>query len=295
MGKSLTVLFADVCDSTSLYETLGNQEAQRTIAASLLQVVAIVQDCRGCTVKMLGDGVLAVFECPQDACQAAMDIQRQLSNYFRAGGIRSGMKVGLNQGDVVREGGDVFGDAVNVASRLGETAKIDQILTTQATIASLDSSWPLQIREVDRLYVKGKRERVDVCEIIWRQEGLTVAKFLAQPTATLSPKLTLQVDELEATADRQHPTLTVGRDADNDLTIDSRLASRHHARIEFRRNKFYLVDRSTNGTYVYMSANAPATFVRWEELVLKGDGWLGLGQEVTSEEAATIHFSSGMS
>ena len=293
MGDTLTVLFADVCDSTSLYETLGNQDAQRTIGASLLQIAAIVQDCQGRTIKMLGDGVLAVFESPDDACQAATTMQRQLSEYFRAGGIRSGIKVGLNQGAVVCDGGDVFGDAVNVAARLGETAKIDQILTTKGTVSALDSSWTMLVRAVDRLYVKGRRERVDVCELIWKQEGLTVAKFSAHPSSTQSPKLVLQVGDLEIVTDRQRPTLSIGRDADNDMTVESDLASRHHVRIEYRRSKFYLVDRSTNGTYIYMAAKPPV-FVRWEEIVLKGEGWLGLGEEVEADVPHAVRFYTRM-
>ncbi|MGK7909968.1 MAG: adenylate/guanylate cyclase domain-containing protein [Synechococcus sp.] len=294
MGDTLTVLFADVCDSTSLYETLGNQDAQRAIGASLLQIAAIVQDYQGRTIKMLGDGVLAVFESPSDACQAATTMQRQLSEYFRAGGIRSGIKVGLNQGAVVCDGGDVFGDAVNVAARLGETAKIDQILTTKSTVSALDSSWSMLVRAVDRLYVKGRRQRVDVCELIWKQEGLTVARFSAPPSIAQSPQLVLSVGELEIVTERQRPTLTIGRDADNDLTVESDLASRHHARIEYRRSRFYLVDRSTNGTYIYLTSTPPV-FVRWEEVILKGQGWLGLGEEVDADAPQAIRFQTQMS
>ena len=293
MSETLTVLFADVCDSTLLYETLGNESAQRTIGASLLQIAAIVEDYQGRTVKFLGDGVLAVFSLTKDACQAATAMQEQLSQYFQVGGIRSGIKVGLNHGEVVCKGGDVFGDAVNVAARLGEVAKIGQILTTRKTISELDGIWQDRVRSVDRLYVKGKRERVDVCELIWKQEGLTVAKFSFPPSRVGAPQLLLRIGKIQKTSDRQHPVLTIGRDADNDVTVTSDLASRHHARIEFRRHQFYLVDRSTNGTYIFLS-NHPPVFVRWEEAVLQGDGWLGLGQKVECDCPQAIRFNTNV-
>ena len=293
MGEILTVLFADVCDSTLLYETLGNESAQRTIGASLLQIAEIVEDYQGRTVKFLGDGVLAVFSLTKDACQAATAMQEQLSQYFRVGGIRSGIKVGLNRGEVVCKGGDVFGDAVNVAARLGEVAKIGQILTTRKTVSELDGIWQERVRSVDRLYVKGKREQVDACELIWKQEGLTVAKFSFPPSGVGAPKLLLRVGEVQKASDRQHPVLTIGRDDDNDVTVTSDLASRHHARIEFRRHQFYLVDRSTNGTYIFLSTRPPV-FVRWEEAVLQGDGWLGLGQKVECDCPQAIKFNTNV-
>jgi pSer/pThr/pTyr-binding forkhead associated (FHA) protein len=69
----------------------------------------------------------------------------------------------------------------------------------------------------------------------------------------------------------------MGRAEENDIVIKGNLISRLHARIEFNRNKFLLVDQSTNGTFV-LSESGEESFVRRDSLQLKGEGRIGLGK-----------------
>ena len=63
--------------------------------------------------------------------------------------------------------------------------------------------------------------------------------------------------------DQSHGGIVLGRDAQCDIVIGDRSASRQHARIERRRDKFFVVDQSTNGTFVAF-ANAPEVVLRQE-------------------------------
>jgi adenylate cyclase len=72
-------------------------------------------------------------------------------------------------------------------------------------------------------------------------------------------------------------SIAIGRAEENDIVIKGNLISRLHARIEFNRNKFLLIDQSTNGTFV-LSQEGEESFVRRDSLQLKGEGMIGLGK-----------------
>src|SRR5262249_62196537 len=79
--------------------------------------------------------------------------------------------------------------------------------------------------------------------------------------------------------------LTMGRDEHNDIVITDKRASRHHARIERRRDKFALVDASANGTYVTFEGE-PELLLHREEVLLKGRGHISFGHSYESPEQA---------
>jgi tetratricopeptide (TPR) repeat protein len=88
---------------------------------------------RGREVKTLGDGFLVEFESALDATACAVDIQRRFEERNRTSGQeRIQLRIGLHVGDVVHELGDVYGDAVNIASRLEPLAEPGGILVSGA-------------------------------------------------------------------------------------------------------------------------------------------------------------------
>ena len=89
----------------------------------------------GRVVKTMGDGLLAVFKHPLNAALAALEIQRQVRehNELKMESERFHVRVGLNSGKVIRKEGDVFGDTVNVASRMETLAQPGDIYLTQTT------------------------------------------------------------------------------------------------------------------------------------------------------------------
>ena len=81
----------------------------------------------------------------------------------------------------------------------------------------------------------------------------------------------------------------IGRDMANDLPLSSRKASRQHARIEWRRDKFVLFDHSTNGTYVTIEGE-PEVLVKHESFVLRGRGVLSIGESAADSARTAIGF-----
>ena len=81
----------------------------------------------------------------------------------------------------------------------------------------------------------------------------------------------------ELVLDKPNVSIVLGRDAGCNIAVSDRMASRHHARIERRRDKFYLVDQSTNGTYVVFVGEAEIA-LRREEVMLRGTGRIAFGR-----------------
>ena len=74
--------------------------------------------------------------------------------------------------------------------------------------------------------------------------------------------------------------------------MDEELASRYHVRIELRRDKFFIIDQSTNGTHVRINGGAD-TFLRREEMPLVGDGQISLGRSFDEQPTEVVSFSHG--
>ena len=82
----------------------------------------------------------------------------------------------------------------------------------------------------------------------------------------------------------------MGRANDCDLIIDADMASRHHAKIVYRKGKFVLIDQSTNGTFV-KHQGGKEVYVQSEEVPLTGSGFISLGKSVTVDNESLVYFS----
>jgi adenylate cyclase len=80
----------------------------------------------------------------------------------------------------------------------------------------------------------------------------------------------------------ERPRINLGRDPDNDICIEDDVVSRNHAEIVLLGDRFVLIDRSTNGTYVYAD-NGPMLRLVREEIVLASAGRIVLGVEEMSQ------------
>lgn len=86
------------------------------------------------------------------------------------------------------------------------------------------------------------------------------------------------------------PGLSLGRHSDCHLIVKAHAVSRHHAQIEFHEDRFYLIDRSTNGTYV-RNGSGEVVHVVADRLPLSGEGVISLGIAPDEEGADPIRYS----
>lgn len=290
----LTILFADVCGSTKLYETLGDAIARETVAKCVTIMGEETARQKGRVVKTIGDEVMSVFEDPSAATDAASAMQERISAGLMVEGKSINIRIGFHHGPVIVEAdGDVYGDAVNTAARMAGQAKAAQILTTASTVEKLSDTWKASTRQIDLATVKGKKDEIAMIEILWQREDVTRMSTSFKPTSTKEnkAKLMLRYRDQQVEVSESNPSVVMGRAEENDLIVKNTLISRLHARVEYRKGNFVLVDQSINGTYVRTSGGEEL-FVRRDNYPIKGNGIIGLGQRLAPESPDAISFES---
>ena len=291
-SSELAVLFADVSGSTRLYETLGDERAFATVGECLALVRAACEGHGGRVVKTIGDEMMAAFTRADAAAQAALSMQAAVSAAQFAGVAKLAIRAGFHFGPAIVTDGDVFGDSVNVAARLAGVAHASQVITSAATV-SLMSPWlRARTREIGALTVKGKLRDMNVCELLWQDAGEDLTT-LATRVASAPARIAIRHGGREVILDEWKSALALGRDAQNDVVIADRLASRMHARIERRRDRFVLVDHSSNGTFLTLDGE-PEMPLRREEFVLRGRGRISFGHAHAADPAETVEFACGV-
>lgn len=154
-----TVLFTDLANSTALIDELGEDEAHACRLRHFALLRAEIERRDGYVVKTLGDGLMVLFASARAATACAEAMQRAVA----ADPDGLGLRVGLHSGDLVREGGDVFGTTVIVAARLCARARPGEILASDATCAEAGCD----ARALGPLTLRGLRAPVAASEVAW--------------------------------------------------------------------------------------------------------------------------------
>lgn len=277
-SEQLAVLFADVCDSTTIYESIGDSRALTLITQVLGRLDEKVKASGGSVVKTLGDGVVCQFRHADAAFQAACRMQEAVAALAQGAEPRLSIKVGFNWGPVVTEGGDVFGDTMNVCARLVSVAGPEQVLTTQETVDALSESLRQRCRQLYPMKVRGRVGDVNVCDVLWRSDDPDVTEAHSRAELVSPGEWVLKVSHGgDSVVVEAGQSITLGRDPANDMVVNSTLASRVHARINGRGAHFVIADQSSNGTFVIIDGSNRELQLRREEGMLGERGYIGLG------------------
>lgn len=292
--KKLAILFADIVGSTRLYDSLGDERARKIVAVTLDMLAEVVTRYQGTVVKMIGDEIMCTFDDAEIATKAACDMQETIEDAINdnVNEVPVTIRVGYHFGPCVLEDGDVHGDAVNVSARMASQAKSRQIITTAETVKLLPALLRDSARVVDYAAIKGKGE-MEIAEIIWQEEDVTrmqVDVASVSGNQGHSAQLQLEYNGTQIQLSHQRESAVLGRSNTCDIPVAEALASRQHVRIELRRDRFVLIDQSTNGTYVQIDGGAPV-YVRRDELVLTGQGVISLGRALDNDPQELIRFN----
>lgn len=132
--RSLGAIFmADIVGYSKMisFDERGTLASLRVFNAEMLE--PSLKKYSGNLIKAMGDGWLIEFKSATNAVQCALDLQKQLKTQDRLK-----LRVGIHIGDVEYEGGDVFGDTVNVAARLETVAEAGDVAISSSTYLCLD-------------------------------------------------------------------------------------------------------------------------------------------------------------
>jgi class 3 adenylate cyclase len=271
-APALTVLFADISGSTLMYAVRGNEAAYTLTSTCLGLLEEQVHRLGGAVVKRVGDAILARFEDAEAAVRAAAGMQHALEAPdcpVRGEGLH--VRTGIATGTALLDAGDVYGDVVNVAARLVALAGADEILLAGETYDALSEDLREPTRLIDQLALRGRPDWVLVYEYLWKREDTTVSAGDRTRARGYLTGIEVSYGARSFALGPDRPKLTIGRDEANDVAIAEEVVSRHHADIVLRGDKFVLIDRSTNGTYV-LTDGGDVMRLRREEMTLAGSG-----------------------
>jgi class 3 adenylate cyclase len=288
-----TILFADIVKSSQFYEILGDKSAQSLIATCLAKLSDTVSQHQGSVVKTIGDEVMCIFPDADRAVKAAKAMQQVLEKTPDVDTAKLSMPnihIGIHTGPVIKKGDDIFGDAVNLAARMVALAKPRQILITEQTVQTLTPEYQSSVRYVDKDTIKGKSRELKIYEFLWEINDLTVMLDRSSTSLVLQSCLELRYGDNIVRVDQRQPSITMGRQKHNDLVLDYERISRSHARIEYRREKFVLIDQSSNGTYVHPQ-DEDGIYIKRDEVRLSGTGIISLGRMAAPGSPGAIHFT----
>jgi adenylate cyclase len=290
--QTLGVVFADISESTALYQKLGDVPARNIVNACITLISSLLPRYEGRLVKTIGDEVMCVFPTADLAVLAASDMQAQVAAH-RPGNYPVTIHVGLHYGPVLVEDGDVFGDTVNVAAYLTAVATADQILTTQATEQCLSAALKSTIRPIFQTVLKGAQEESRVYQVIWRTDradqtdvNLHAGKVIPGDTGSLMVAL----EDERIRVDQWRMSIVVGRGKGCDLLVSDPFASRRHFSIKLVRTHFYLFDHSINGSYVTLESGEEVHVLR-REILLDGKGQICVGRSRADRPTEILTFA----
>jgi class 3 adenylate cyclase len=289
-NRQAAILFADIAGSTRLYETLGDAVALTMIGRCIDVIREVCEERDGRVIKTIGDEVMALFASAANAGYAVSDMHRRVAQLGNGGGPALSIHAGFQFGPVLIDQADAFGDTVNVAARLCSLAKAGQTLISAQTLEQLPAPLRARTRSQHVSAVKGKQDDIELYELLWQEseEDLTT---MATRRAGRQARLTLRCGQRELEVAETN-VLTFGRDGQNDFVILDRKASRLHARIERRRDKYVLIDHSTNGTFCKLQGEREIE-LRREELLLRGKGHIIFGHSGEEPGSDIVEFDTG--
>ena len=295
-SQPLTILFADVSGSTKLFETRGDLEARRLVAAILSALAEVTARHGGRVIKTIGDEIMCTFPGPMQGLLGSVDMQKRIAHDPSFAKDRLAVRIGLHHGDALIEDNDVYGDAVNTAARMTSLAKREQIIATAGTLKMLTNAGMLRSRSVGQARVAGKQHPIDIVDIQWQEDtsNVTMVQRAIRIDTSDAEKMKLllryrgQVLELDPLS----PPFTLGRDPASSVAVDAEWVSRNHALIEYKRGYFAISDRSTNGTYVKLGEDDELRLHR-DEVYLRKTGIISLGQTIALNPDHLIYFQCG--
>jgi class 3 adenylate cyclase/tetratricopeptide (TPR) repeat protein len=177
--KQVTVMFCDVCDSTSIAERLGPERMHELLERFFERTMAIVHRFEGTINQFLGDGFMALFGAPlaledhaRRALLAAVEIQRTLVDEALGFGIDIRVRIGLNSGSVVigKIGDDLrtdytaVGGVTHIAARLQQSAKPGEIVASSTTQRSAGHA--VLFEPLAPVSIKGRTEPIECHRVL---------------------------------------------------------------------------------------------------------------------------------
>ncbi len=154
--ENLTIMFTDIVGFSKMVSSLSRKESQYLLRQHDKMLQKIIKNFGGRIIKSVGDSFLVVFRSPTDAVLCAMAMQDKLWEYNQSqeGLYKIIIRVALNAGEVRLTSNDVFGDAVNLASRLESKTPPGEIFLTESVYLAMNRN-EVELKPLGKEQFKG--------------------------------------------------------------------------------------------------------------------------------------------
>jgi adenylate cyclase len=181
------ILAADVVGYSRLMEVdeAGTLARLKTVRLELIDPA--ITKCKGRIIKTTGDGMLVEFQSVTEALRCAADFQERLARRNRDMPASRALlyRIGINLGDVIVEGDDIFGDGVNVAARLESMADPGGICISGAVRDQVGDRLEVGYEDLGEQHVKNINRPIRMFKVLLGgQQSVTTASALAAPAAS---------------------------------------------------------------------------------------------------------------
>ena len=162
--KLVAVMFTDLVGYTTM--TQSNEAlALRLLEKHRRLIRPVFASHGGHVVKTMGDAFLVEFESALDAVECAVDVQKTLHRYNEKVAEKVMVRIGIHIGDVVHREGDVYGDAVNIASRIEPLAQGGEICLSEQVFDQVRNKIPFALSKLKSLDLKNVAFPIDVYKV----------------------------------------------------------------------------------------------------------------------------------
>jgi class 3 adenylate cyclase len=165
-GAFRTILFTDVEASTDLTDRFGDAKARDLLREHERLTREALAQHGGTEIKTMGDGFMASFTSVSGALDAAIAMQRALTDHFAPTETPIRIRVGINAGEPIEEDDDLYGTAVIQAARVMGLADGGQILVTD-TVRNLVAGKEYRFHDHGTHDLKGFEEPARLFEVAW--------------------------------------------------------------------------------------------------------------------------------
>lgn len=234
--RSVAVLFTDIQGSTAYYEKFGDLSGLAMVHQCNSLLERVVSKHGGRVVKKIGDAIMATFDNCEECVRTAVEMQKELQglNASKKEEDHTRVRIGAHYGLGIVKSDDVFGDVVNVASRVQSLALPEQILISDSLFEEVVRCG-FDTALLGRFQLKGKAEEREIYEVRWNRKlparpnlGHTVVASPTGETQEFRLQHVTQAGKIDAEYTLLGEGLTIGRiEGDLKFPDDSSMSSPH--------------------------------------------------------------------
>ena len=166
--RNITIMLTDIKGFTSKTAGFSRAQTQEMLAKHKELVLPVIEKFGGRLVKTIGDAFLVAFNSPTDAVICGVEVQSVLRahNEDKAHSEKIEIRIAINSGEVVvHDDGDIYGDAVNITSRLESIAEAGEVFFTESVYLSMNKK-EVPSSEIGYRQFKGIPEKIKVFRVL---------------------------------------------------------------------------------------------------------------------------------